>query len=161
MLSRKTLFLSQPWLLLFSIIGSPDHGRYPWKKNIVTTVFWIGERATRNNPVPNTKSAWDLRWGRHYGGYDNPTDRANYIPVRFIPNQNPFYVALPYNDVNHNRSLAVYFRQRTPSSQPQSQRRLRCQPRRARLSGYVRYRCVRLEVCSSRGRSERALGIVR
>ena len=88
----------------FSVIGSPDHGRYPWKQNIVTTVFWIGEGATRSNPVPNTKSAWDLRWGRHYGGYDNPTDRANYIPARFIPNQNPFYVALPYNDVNHKHT---------------------------------------------------------
>ncbi|PYL44311.1 MAG: hypothetical protein DMF42_01625, partial [Verrucomicrobia bacterium] len=27
--------------------------RYPWKKNIVTTVFWIGEKPSANNPVPN------------------------------------------------------------------------------------------------------------
>src|SRR5437763_10150962 len=27
--------------------------RYPWKKEIVTTVFWIGEKPTANNPVPN------------------------------------------------------------------------------------------------------------
>jgi len=87
-----------------STIGRPDDERYPWKRNIVTTVFWIGEGAAKSNPVANTQSAWDLSWGRHYGGYDNPTDRANYIPARFIPNQNPFYVALPCNDVNHNHT---------------------------------------------------------
>ncbi len=27
--------------------------RYPWKKSIVTTVFWIGEQPSGNNPVPN------------------------------------------------------------------------------------------------------------
>src|SRR5687768_16002940 len=30
---------------------SPD--RYPWKKQIVTTTFWVGEAPTKNNPVPN------------------------------------------------------------------------------------------------------------
>ena len=84
----------------------PDDGRYPWKQNIVTTVFWIGEESGRSNPVPNTQSAWDFCWGRHYGGYDTPTERANFIPTRFIPNQNPFYVALPYNDVGRNRTKA-------------------------------------------------------
>src|SRR6476620_1305897 len=27
--------------------------RYPWKSNIVTTIFWIGEQPSDNNPVPN------------------------------------------------------------------------------------------------------------
>src|ERR1700757_1054578 len=36
--------------------------RYPWKTNIVTTVFWIGEQAGGNNPVPNFRSSWDLNW---------------------------------------------------------------------------------------------------
>src|SRR6201981_3205735 len=36
--------------------------RYPWKTNIVTTVFWVGEQAGPNNPVPNVRSAWDLNW---------------------------------------------------------------------------------------------------
>jgi len=83
--------------------GSPGagFGRYPWKRNIVTTVFWVGERPTRNNPVPNHKSSWDPNWAANYGGYDDPdiNNRRNYIPKRFIPRQNPFYVALPYNDV--------------------------------------------------------------
>jgi hypothetical protein len=75
--------------------------RYPWKRQIVTTVFWIGERPTANNPVPNYKSSWDARWAQNYGGLDHPdaSQRRNYIPARFVPRQNPFYVALPYNDV--------------------------------------------------------------
>src|SRR5271163_3779909 len=43
---------------------------YPWKVDIVTTVFWVGERPTENNPVPNTRSAWDPDWVVNYGGYD-------------------------------------------------------------------------------------------
>ena len=76
-------------------------GRYPWKVDIVTTVFWVGERPTPNNPVPNTRSAWDANWVTNYGGYDDPEPgaRRNYIPVNFTPRQNPFYFALPYNDV--------------------------------------------------------------
>jgi len=78
--------------------------RYPWKKNIVTTVFWIGERPSRNNPVPNRASSWDKHWSRSYGGFDdpNPAHRSNYIPVKFTPQQNPFYCALPYNDKSVN-----------------------------------------------------------
>ena len=74
--------------------------RYPWKKNIVTTVFWVGEKPSGNNPVPNRISSWDKNWSRSYGGFDdpNPARRSNYIPVKFTPRQNPFYCALPYND---------------------------------------------------------------
>jgi len=74
--------------------------RYPWKRSIVTTVFWIGEQPSGNNPVPNRTSAWDKQWTRNYGGFDdpNPAHRSNYIPVKFTPRQNPFYCALPYND---------------------------------------------------------------
>jgi hypothetical protein len=74
--------------------------RYPWKRGIVTTVFWVGERPTANNPVPNYKSSWDPRWAQNYGGLDDPDParRKNYIPARFVPRQNPFYIALPYND---------------------------------------------------------------
>ena len=79
--------------------------RYPWKTNIVTTVFWIGEQPTENNPVPNNKSSWDANWTASYGGYDTPdaSNRRNYIPASFVPRQNPFYVALPYNDVTHGQ----------------------------------------------------------
>ncbi len=79
---------------------------FPWKRRIVTTVFWIGEAPAANNPVPNDKSSWDVRWVHNYGGYDDPdpSGRRGYIPAKFIPRQNPFYVALPYNDVGRGRT---------------------------------------------------------
>jgi len=74
--------------------------RYPWKSNIVTTIFWIGEKPSTNNPVPNRASSWDTEWTKNYGGTDdpNPAHRSNYVPVKFTPGLNPFYCALPYND---------------------------------------------------------------
>jgi hypothetical protein len=83
----------------------PAVQRYAWKTNIVTTVFWIGEQAGGNNPVPNNRSSWDLNWTASYGGFDSPerSERRNYIPVSFVPHQNPFYCALPYNDVSHGQ----------------------------------------------------------
>jgi len=86
----QTLFSSKP----------KGDARFPWKNNIVTTVFWIGENPSGNNPVPNHASSWDASWAKNYGGYDdpNPARRQNYIPVKFTPRQNPFYCALPYND---------------------------------------------------------------
>lgn len=68
---------------------------YPWKSNIVTTVFSIGERGGSNG-----SSAWDADWQRHYGGVDetNPKARSGFCPS-FSPKLNPFYVALPYNDI--------------------------------------------------------------
>jgi hypothetical protein len=83
-----------------STLGS-GFNRYPWKRDVFTTVFWIGERPTAHNPVPNNRSTWDANWARNFGGYDNPSPsaRQNFIPKGFIPRQNPFYCALPYNDI--------------------------------------------------------------
>lgn len=87
----------------FSSSSMPHLGyaRYPWKLDIVATVFWVGEQPTENNPTPNDKSSWDTQWMQNFGGYDDPdpTKRTdNFTPVGFTPKQNPFYVALPYND---------------------------------------------------------------
>jgi hypothetical protein len=81
-------------------------GRYQWRLSIMTTVFWIGERPGPNNPVPNDRSSWDPNWFSNYGGYDNPDLklRKNFIPLSFFPRQNPFYAALPYNDVQGGRT---------------------------------------------------------
>jgi hypothetical protein len=75
--------------------------RYPWKTDIVTTVFWVGEVPTENNPTPNHKSSWDTKWMENYGGFDNPDPSQrtpDFLPKGFTPGLNPFYVALPYND---------------------------------------------------------------
>lgn len=75
------------------------HGTAEWKRNVISTVFWVGELPTEHNPTPNTKSAWDQNWQENFGGYDHPDRRNGYLPADFIPAQNPFYIALPYNDV--------------------------------------------------------------
>lgn len=74
---------------------------YPWKKNITATIFWVGEAPSGRNKTPNNKSSWDTKWQENFGGYDNPDPkhRRGFIPNAFVPQQNPFYVALPYNDV--------------------------------------------------------------
>jgi len=74
-------------------------GNLPWKRNITATVFWVGELPTVNNPTPNTSSAWDAHWEQSFGGYDHPEERDGFRPQAFTPLANPFYVALPYNDV--------------------------------------------------------------
>jgi hypothetical protein len=52
----------------------------PWKMGITATTFCVGEPPTPNGPG-NLASAWDANW--------TATSKS----------QNPFYVALPYNDV--------------------------------------------------------------
>jgi hypothetical protein len=77
---------------------------YPWRTEIVTTTFWVGESTTARNPVPNRSSCWDPAWARNYGGTDDPEPSRRssaYVPASFKPRQNPFYCALPYNDVEH------------------------------------------------------------
>jgi len=109
-MSKKTSRLNEDVLLQVdpvvyiptaSGMAKPAEGEhYPWKKEIVTTVFWIGEDASGNNPIPNHSSSWDKHWGKSYTGADDPrpSQRQNYLPVKFTPQQNPFYCALPYND---------------------------------------------------------------
>ena len=80
---------------------------YPWKTYVTSTIFWIGEQPTQNNPTPNCKSSWDTAWAINFGGYDDPEPSnriANHAtgefrPKAFVPKLNPFYIALPYNDV--------------------------------------------------------------
>ncbi len=78
--------------------------RFPWREQIVTTVFWIGEEPTDRTPVPNRSSSWDAHWAENYGGFDDPdpSRRSGYAPSKFTPKQNPFYCALPYNDKSNN-----------------------------------------------------------
>src|SRR3954466_12962875 len=105
-LREQALLKVEPQVFVPTASRTSTATRYPWKSNIVTTVFWVGEEAGGNNPVPNYKSSWDLNWTTNYGGTDNPepSQRRNYIPVAFVPQQNPFYFALPYNDVTHGQT---------------------------------------------------------
>jgi hypothetical protein len=74
----------------------------PWK-SARATVFWVGETETEDNDhIANLMSAWDAKWLEHFGGVDHPNNRCGYQPCGFKPKENPFYVALPYDDMEEN-----------------------------------------------------------
>lgn len=82
------------------IVTPPSSG---WK-HAVATVFWVGEdEASDNGFIHNRSSAWDIDWEEHYGGVDDPEERCGFEPCAFVPEENPFYVALPYNDLARGR----------------------------------------------------------
>lgn len=71
----------------------------PLHRHVSTTFFWVGEPADSDNgDIANAASAWDDSWERHFGGVDDPDHRTGYRPAAFVPKENAFYVALPYND---------------------------------------------------------------
>ncbi len=74
-------------------------GASHWRDNITATIFWVGEDACKANPVHNHASSWDVKWMQSYGGVDCPVKRKGLHPVHFKPKMNPFYIALPYNDI--------------------------------------------------------------
>lgn len=92
----------------------PLSGRsYPWHTDIVATTFWVGEvfdpGASDGSQV---LSAYDPDWITSYGGCDGivtaggvcTTERRvaadGYFPTSMTPLENPFYLDLPFDDVN-------------------------------------------------------------
>src|SRR5262249_42506022 len=72
-------------------------------KKTMTTIFWIGEEASAENAfIANDVSYWDPNWLKNFGGVDSPAKRNGYMPSAFTPRQNPFYVALPYGELEEN-----------------------------------------------------------
>jgi len=67
---------------------------YPWKSNVIAGLFWIGKEGV-------TRSAWDDNWVKTNGGVDSPDDRNGYSTAGHASKLNPFYVALPFNDIAH------------------------------------------------------------
>ncbi len=71
----------------------------PQYKEVLTTVFWVGEKATSDNGyIANDESYWDGEWQKRYGGVDDPKCRKEFHPCGFVPKENPFYFALPYGE---------------------------------------------------------------
>jgi len=96
-------------LIVFFILGCGGGGnsnKYPLHKDITVTNFYVGELASADNGyIPNVDSAWDDIWMWDFGGVDMPDDRNStypYYPAKFIPSENPFYFALPYDDLDEN-----------------------------------------------------------
>jgi len=88
---------------------------YPLKRNIVTTYFWIGQGGTSISSTQNIMSAWDQFWKKNFGGIDAPEDRKDAkkfreasLPEKFAPTLNPFYVALPFNDIAFPKKAREY-----------------------------------------------------
>ncbi|WP_242529268.1 hypothetical protein [Methylacidimicrobium sp. B4] len=112
-LSRGTALLLWALLLFCPVAGldsadaagrkEPAGGSsaYPWHRGIVSTVFWIGTDWAPQSPSGNLRSSWDAHWVRHYGGEDSPVARAGLLPGTHAATLNPFYVALPFNDLAH------------------------------------------------------------
>jgi hypothetical protein len=74
-----------------------DNGTaYDWHTSIDYEFFWIGEDTGSDYRY---ESAWDIEWYGNFGGEDTPDDRDGYNPGGFVPDENPFYIALPYNDL--------------------------------------------------------------
>jgi TonB family protein len=86
-------------------VARPSGDVFPWKTNVVTTVFWVGQEHVTGKTSPQHQSVWDKDWLKNFGGVDTPelAARHDYIPISFVPRQNPFYCALPYNDVEQGR----------------------------------------------------------
>lgn len=102
------LAVEAPHHLLLKDVERTIQSNYPWKRDITTTYFWIGQGASGYNRTTNYKSAWDGAWTRNFGGEDCPEERTEAVnlgttslPSRFAPTLNPFYVALPFNDVKY------------------------------------------------------------
>ena len=67
---------------------------YAWKTNVVTDLFWIGKDGVK-------QSAWEPDWVKSNGGVDSPDDRNGFSAAAHVDIHNPFYVALPFEDLTH------------------------------------------------------------
>jgi len=96
----------------------PEPAAYPLHTGIVATTFWVGEifdpTASDGSQVYST---YDSRWAAHYGSCDGivveghcttePRSAGNgYFPTSMTPRENPFYLDLPFDDVNDPAAFA-------------------------------------------------------
>ncbi|WP_166878076.1 hypothetical protein [Salinibacterium sp. ZJ450] len=91
---------------------------YPMHTKIAATTFWVGEIFDANAADGSQMlSTYDANWFANYGGCDGvstggacdtePRVAANgFFPSSMTPKQNPFYLDLPYDDVNDPTGFA-------------------------------------------------------
>lgn len=95
----------------------PVASGYPWHTGIVTTTFWVGEIFDPNAADGSQEiSTYDSDWLGSYGGCDGISNggcatearsAANgYFPSSMSPRENPFYLDLPYDDINDETGFA-------------------------------------------------------
>lgn len=87
----------------------------PVYKRAITTQFWVGESSNESNGfISNHESYWDDAWMTHFGGIDTPECRIGYYPCGFVPQENPFYVALPYGEFEEGSDILKRSAQNIP-----------------------------------------------
>jgi hypothetical protein len=98
--------------------AQPDGRTYPLHTGIVATTFWVGEVFDPSSPNGSQViSTYDTHWLEHYGGCDGilvagrcETERrvaANgFLPNHMTPQENPFYLDLPFDDINNAAAFA-------------------------------------------------------
>ncbi|MFN3950013.1 hypothetical protein [Microbacterium sp.] len=96
----------------------PETG-YPWHTGIVATTFWVGEIFDPGAADGSQRfSTYDSRWLDSYGGCDGILDDGgcrteartptnDYFPTSMTPRENPFYLDLPFDDVNDPEGFAT------------------------------------------------------
>ena len=84
-------------VLIASLAGAeggvlPDGtSTYPWKTDISTTIFWMGASGQGLSLTPNSPSNYSSPWHGVHG--------AGGLSKETPSELNPFYVALPFNDL--------------------------------------------------------------
>ncbi|WP_459335880.1 hypothetical protein [Arthrobacter sp. TMS2-4] len=101
-----------------SLVTSRAEEKYPWHTNIVATTFWVGEiHDPETSDGSQELSTYDSRWMESYGGCDGvQTDEGcqtekrvaenDYFPSSMTPLENPFYLDLPFDDINDPDAFA-------------------------------------------------------
>jgi hypothetical protein len=102
-----------------SVSASPSGAarEYPWHTGIVSTTFWVGEIFDPNaSDGSQMLSTYDGNWFASYGGCDGVstggtcstearTAANGYFPTTMTPKENPFYLDLPFDDINDSIGL--------------------------------------------------------
>ncbi|HET9656421.1 MAG TPA: hypothetical protein VFP72_13780 [Kineosporiaceae bacterium] len=100
---------------------SPSTRSYPLHTGVRTTWFNVGgvDNPDGGEETQNVGSAWDAAWSTHFGGCDGvgpvgpqciPEPRVasnDWFPQHMTPMENPFYVAIPLDDVNDATAAAA------------------------------------------------------
>lgn len=99
--------------------GDAERAGYPWHTDVVATTFWVGEvfdaQASDGSQMYST---YDSNWYASYGGCDGVivagvcqtevrTPENNYFPSATSARENPFYLDLPFDDVNNSRGAEM------------------------------------------------------
>ena len=98
--------------------GGDLSGGYPLHTGIVATTFWVGEvfdpTASDGSQVYST---YDSLWMESFGGCDGTevdgvcqteprSAEDDFFPSETVPLENPFYLDLPFDDVNDSGAFA-------------------------------------------------------